>query len=101
MIEYRNFELGVLFHSSSERGIEYRTYTPSCPVHIDPHHVIDPRIPDVVADSPILLPVPYDMIGGKQYYCTESATFLHRPYFNSTEEVYTSVLPIYCYTNIL
>lgn len=64
-MEYKNFELGVLFRSSSERL--YHVYSESCQIH---------STTDLG-----LLPIPY--LFESEAYCDDDLQFVHQPYFRS------------------
>ena len=71
--EYKNFELGVLFHTSV--GKQYRALNPTCPIHQHTKTFRDGKV--------IVLPVPYDMEGGQKYFDNQRCTFrkdLSRPW---------------------
>ena len=98
-VEFRNFELGVLFHSSSTRGVEYRAFHPNCPIHqlssiSKRDETTGAELQSSATDGAeiVLLPAPYDLVGGQPYYSVDSATFLHRPYLTNTNEV-----PSFCF----
>ena len=86
IIEFRNFELGVLFHSSKFPGIEYRSFDPCCKEHhlYAVNGIINRDIP---GSNIILLPLPYDLFRGESYYCPDTAVFQHRPFMSNSEEV--------------
>ena len=64
-IEYRNFELGVLFRSSSDSI--YRVHSGNCPIH---------KASDVG-----ILPIPYLL--ESEPFCDDDLQFVHQPYFRS------------------
>jgi hypothetical protein len=78
----------VLFHSSQSRHVEYRAFADDCALHSSVGRGLDSL--DVCNNEGIrivFLPVPYDILGGEEYYCTDNATFLHRPFMTNSEQV--------------
>lgn len=83
-VEYRNFELGVLFHSRP--GVRYRAMSGACPLHEELSSA--DRHTSVSESDVVLLPLPYEVLGGEAY-CSESGAFLRRPFFHENREVRT------------
>jgi hypothetical protein len=79
-VEFRNFELGVLFHSRP--GVQYRALSGRCPVH---GKGSSPPLDVSGASDVVTLPLPYEVLGGDAY-CSEGGAFLHRPYFHENHE---------------
>eukprot|EP01034_Spumella_vulgaris_P021695 gene21695-27745_t len=81
-VEFRNFELGVMFHSRP--GLRYRALSGKCPLHgqQDP---LASQGASRVSDDVVLLPLPFEVQGGDPY-CSESGHFQHRPYFHENHE---------------
>ena len=67
-VEYKNFELGVLFRSNKDRI--YRVHSDSCQIH---------KANDLGA-----LPIPYLL--ESEPFCDENFQFVHQPYFRSRYE---------------
>lgn len=92
IVEYRNFELGVFFHASKERGTEYLAIRPDCPVHGgycrgEGNDLNFARSRNCSDRKCVMLPVPYDLCGGEKYYSADSAVFHYSPYLNKADEV--------------
>lgn len=91
IVEYRNFELGVLFRTSIKHGLQYRNISDTCELHgknsSNATFQGADRLWSEAGADVILLPVPFDLLGGDEYYAPDNATFMHRPYMTNSEEV--------------
>ena len=65
-VEYKNFELGVLFQSSKK--LQYRALNPTCSRHRSGEF-------NKKEGNVCVLPLPYDMLGGEKYYDEEVEAF--------------------------
>lgn len=79
--EYRNFEMGVMFRTSSKR--QYKARSADCPLHReDPQSTI--RHPEHSRQA-VILPIPFK-VSGLQAYCDATGHLLQQPFFNDREE---------------
>eukprot|EP01041_Mallomonas_annulata_P012585 gene12585-26502_t len=76
-IEYKNFELGVLFHSKGN-DVQYRALDSSCPGQ-------EGRDVQVTVAAVTVLPVPYELLGGKAY--CDNGRFVTKPYLHDLHEL--------------
>ena len=102
-IEYKNFELGVLYHSGTQQRssidnveadyVQYKAYNRNCTVHR--HPVVGPPasattkpytpIVNEEGGKVIVLPLPYDLLTYDPF-CNEKG-FLKEPFFHDKSEV--------------
>jgi hypothetical protein len=81
---YKNFEIGVLFHTSRQR--QYRALSSLCKIHsTDTSH----KAKSHIDCNTCILPVPYD-ICSETKYCSD-LEFQMKPFMKSTSEVYFSM----------
>eukprot|EP00981_Chlorochromonas_danica_P002612 scaffold504_cov189-Ochromonas_danica.AAC.47 len=76
--EYRNFELGVMFRSSSSR--RYRLRHAACP-----EHGHDPR-PVIEVDNEVYLPLPYQALSLQPFCDSKTGKLLSQPFFSEAQE---------------
>lgn len=94
-IEYKNFEIGVMFHSchvdadgDKDSLKDYRGLNRDCKLHSTAEAVAENHHSN---SSIRILPVPYDLMD-TTLYCEDAAeddvgAFLHRPYFHCDDKV--------------
>lgn len=82
-IQFRNFELGVLFHSTNRRT--YKALSENCPVHSGGENLYRSSASGAGSVEVIVLPVPYDILGGVPY-CVDGK-FRRRPYMSDLHEL--------------
>mmetsp|Transcript_20900 Transcript_20900/g.30089 ORF Transcript_20900/g.30089 Transcript_20900/m.30089 type:complete len:707 (-) Transcript_20900:169-2289(-) len=83
-IEYKNFELGVLFHTrnkGTEKRRVYRILDSHCPVH-----GLGTVSQKGVSSDVIILPLPYEAVRTKAYLGS-NGEFLYEPYFHDPSEL--------------
>ena len=78
---YRNFELGVMFHSTDKKQIYQKGR--NCR-----HSLASCRLSS--KDGSYAIPIPYELNGGEQYYVNNK--FVHRPMFDIVDEEDTDTL---------
>jgi hypothetical protein len=82
--DYKNFELGVLFHSTCD--LQYRALHSSCPVHSNSDGK-DFKF-TLNGINYVILPLPYDIIeGGSVKYCSDNLMFRFKPFMHDILQV--------------
>eukprot|EP01038_Epipyxis_sp_PR26KG_P012574 gene12574-16862_t len=84
--EFKNFELGVLFHS--DENVQYKALQNSCKIHnnTNNNNLFHPNLTAVNKIIKIL-PIPYE-ISALQPYCDGRGYFTHMPFFHEPGEVH-------------
>ena len=72
---YRNFELGIMIHSTSDKQLYQKGY--KCRNSLKPCKLC-------IRDGSYAVPIPYELNGGKKYY--KNNKFDHRPMFDNVDE---------------
>lgn len=74
-----------MLHSSGENGILYRALDAQCPLHGVSACGLGDTKPSAFHDY--IIPLPFELKGGEEYYCAATASFHHLPYLSNSRDV--------------
>lgn len=79
-----------MLHSNSETETLYRALDAECPVHgLLACLKEDETESTPIVESECIIPLPFELLGGEDYYCSATASFEHMPYLSNSKDVST------------
>jgi hypothetical protein len=76
-----------MLHSSNESGMLCRALDAQCPLHGVPSSADSNVVQSSVRVDDCIVPIPFELTGGEEYYCSATASFNHLPYLSYSRDV--------------